>query len=96
MTAPLPRLTYWLPNKTSGLDIPVEEKSPRLFSAHDVTATARRGEVEIVVTGAFLKKDGTRGAHRRCAWVDLDQPLPSWLAEIVSDARARLGVTGDE
>lgn len=90
MTAPAPRLTYHPAGTPSGLDIPLQDGSPSLHSAHDVTATMRRGGLDVVVTGAFLKRDGTRGKHRRCAWVDLSQELPAWLAEIVDDARQRL------
>ena len=87
---PNPKLSY-----TFWRDAPEYlDSTPAIGSVGEVTAYIDGyGALDVWVQGAALRKDGefSRGGNR-CIPVDLNRPLPDWLAAIVADARARLAV----
>ena len=88
MSAPKPFLTYlfWGSSHTyhRGGDV-------ALANVNEVSASVTsNGSLRVIVTGRMLKKDGTPGMHSRGSAVDLTQPQPDWLTEIIDDAAARL------
>ncbi len=95
--APMPSLKYGISPTRSGADIPAMSGDYfGLFSVSRITAfMAREPEtgaplLAVYAEGPMRKKDGERGRHNRCAYIDLEADLPDWLADIVDDASARL------